>query len=48
MARSPAHLEKKVEEPVWNEIAHYYGMDERQVRAAEHRRRRAVPRQSHL
>lgn len=49
LARSPAHLEKLVEETVWHEIAHYFGMDERQVRAAEHRRRgRAVPRRPRL
>jgi predicted Zn-dependent protease with MMP-like domain len=43
LARSPAHLEKLIEDTVWHEVAHYFGMDERQVRAAE-RRRRAVPR----
>jgi predicted Zn-dependent protease with MMP-like domain len=47
LARSPAHLEKLVEETVWHEIAHYFGMDERQVRAAE-RRRHAVPRRPRL
>jgi predicted Zn-dependent protease with MMP-like domain len=40
MARSPEHLEKLVEETVWHEIAHYFGMDEKQVRQAEKRRRR--------
>ena len=44
MARSPAHLEKLVEETVWHEIAHYFGMDENQVRKAERRRRRPRPR----
>src|SRR5689334_22364898 len=45
MATSPAHLEKLVEETVWHEIAHYFGMDEAQVRKAERRRsRRAGPR----
>ena len=34
----PAHLEKLVEETVWHEIAHYFGMDEKQVRQAERRR----------
>ncbi len=49
MARSPAHLEQLVEETVWHEIAHYFGMDERQVRAAERRRRnRTVPRRPRL
>jgi len=40
MARSPEHLEQLVAETVWHEIAHYFGMDERGVRAAERRRRR--------
>ena len=45
MARNPAHLEELVKETVWHEIAHYFGMDEKQVRQAEHRRRRRpVPR----
>jgi predicted Zn-dependent protease with MMP-like domain len=49
LARSPAHLEELVEETVWHEIAHYFGMDERQVRAAERRRRHsAVPRRPRL
>lgn len=39
MARGPDHLAKLVEETVWHEVAHYFGMDERQVRAAERRRR---------
>jgi predicted Zn-dependent protease with MMP-like domain len=38
MAQSPAHLVKLVEDTVWHEVAHYFGMDERQVRAAERRR----------
>jgi predicted Zn-dependent protease with MMP-like domain len=29
-----------VEDTVWHEVAHYFGMDERQVRAAERRRAR--------
>jgi predicted Zn-dependent protease with MMP-like domain len=41
MARSPAHLERLVEETVWHEVAHYFGMDELQVRTAERRRRRS-------
>jgi predicted Zn-dependent protease with MMP-like domain len=40
LAQSLPHLEKLVEETVWHEIAHYFGMDEKQVRAAERRRRR--------
>ncbi len=41
MSRTPAELEKLVEETVWHEIAHYFGMNERQVRTAEFRKRRA-------
>jgi predicted Zn-dependent protease with MMP-like domain len=40
LARSPEDLAKMVEDTVWHEVAHYFGMDERQVRAAEERRRR--------
>jgi predicted Zn-dependent protease with MMP-like domain len=40
MARSAEELAKLVEDTVWHEVAHYFGMDERQVRAAERRRRR--------
>jgi predicted Zn-dependent protease with MMP-like domain len=39
LAQSPDHLAKMVEDTVWHEVAHYFGMDERQVRAAEKRRR---------
>jgi Uncharacterized protein conserved in bacteria len=38
LARDAAHLEKLVEETVWHEVAHYFGMDERRVRDAEARR----------
>jgi len=40
LARSPEQLEKMVEDTVWHEVAHYFGMDERQVRTAEQRRQR--------
>lgn len=40
LARSPSHLEKLVEDTVWHEVAHYFGMDERQVRRAERKRER--------
>jgi predicted Zn-dependent protease with MMP-like domain len=40
LARTPAHLEKLVEDTVWHEVAHYFGMDEFEVRAAERRRQR--------
>jgi predicted Zn-dependent protease with MMP-like domain len=40
LAASPEHLARLVEETVWHEVAHYFGMNELQVRAAERRRRR--------
>ena len=39
MARTPAELVKLVEDTVWHEVAHYFGKNERQVRAAEKKRR---------
>jgi predicted Zn-dependent protease with MMP-like domain len=39
LAQSPGHLAKLVEDTVWHEVAHYFGMNERQVRAAEKKRR---------
>jgi predicted Zn-dependent protease with MMP-like domain len=39
LAHGPEHLARLVKDTVWHEIAHYFGMDERQVRAAERRRR---------
>jgi predicted Zn-dependent protease with MMP-like domain len=39
MARDRVQLELMVEQTLWHEIAHYLGMDERQVRAAERARR---------
>jgi len=38
LARGEAQLRRMVEDTVWHEVAHYFGMDERQVRAAERRR----------
>jgi predicted Zn-dependent protease with MMP-like domain len=38
LAHSEAQLKQMVEDTVWHEVAHYFGMDERQVRAAERRR----------
>ncbi len=38
-ARDLEHLEQLVEETVWHEVAHYFGMDERRVRRAERDRR---------
>lgn len=34
-ARSRRELERMVEETVWHEVAHYFGMDEARVRRAE-------------
>jgi predicted Zn-dependent protease with MMP-like domain len=39
MARDRDHLERLVEQTLWHEIAHYFGMDEAQVRSAERKRR---------
>lgn len=39
MAQSPEQLARMVEDTVWHEVAHYFGMDEARVRAAERRRR---------
>ena len=39
MARDRRHLLKLLEETVWHEVAHYFGMDEARVRHAEHQRR---------
>jgi predicted Zn-dependent protease with MMP-like domain len=41
MARNYEDLERIVYETLWHEIAHYFGMDERQVRDAERRRAKA-------
>ncbi len=38
MARNHRHLLRLLEETVWHEVAHYFGMDERRVRQAERRR----------
>jgi len=40
MARGIEDLEENVADTVWHEIAHYFGMDERQVRHAERVRAR--------
>jgi len=40
LARDRRDLLRLVRETIWHEVAHYFGMDERQVRAAERRRRR--------
>ena len=38
LARDRAHLAKLVEDTVWHEVAHYFGMNESEVRRAERRR----------
>jgi predicted Zn-dependent protease with MMP-like domain len=38
-ARSPEHLARLVEDTVWHEVAHYFGMNESQVRSAERARK---------
>jgi predicted Zn-dependent protease with MMP-like domain len=42
MARDRAHLERIVLDTVWHEVAHYFGMDEQQVRRAERLRKRLI------
>jgi predicted Zn-dependent protease with MMP-like domain len=39
LARGPEHLLQLIDETVWHEVAHYFGMNEAQVRAAERRRK---------
>ena len=39
LAKSPEDLPRLVADTVWHEVAHYFGMDELQVRAAEKKRR---------
>ena len=38
MARSLDHLRRIVEDTIWHEVAHYFGMDESRVRRAERKR----------
>jgi predicted Zn-dependent protease with MMP-like domain len=38
MARGLRHLEELVKDTVWHEIAHYFGLNEAEVRRAERRR----------
>jgi len=40
LARSREELEQMVDDTVWHEVAHYFGMNEARVRAAERRRAR--------
>ncbi len=39
LARTPEQLAQMVEDTLWHEVAHYFGMDELQVRTAERTRR---------
>jgi predicted Zn-dependent protease with MMP-like domain len=39
-ARNPEDLPRVIYETLWHELAHYFGMDEPQVRRSERRRRR--------
>lgn len=41
MCQSRDELEQMVADTVWHEIAHHFGMDEREVRRAERRRRKS-------
>jgi predicted Zn-dependent protease with MMP-like domain len=38
LAHDEDHLRKLVEDTVWHEVAHYFGMDEARVQRAERRR----------
>jgi predicted Zn-dependent protease with MMP-like domain len=38
LARGREHLEQMVKDTVWHEIAHHFGLNEREVRTAERRR----------
>jgi predicted Zn-dependent protease with MMP-like domain len=40
LARDRRHLQRLLEDTVWHEVAHYFGMNEAQVRRAERQRRR--------
>lgn len=44
LARNAAELRALVEETIWHEVAHYFGLDEREVLRAERRRRLRVRR----
>lgn len=40
MTRNPRQLQKLVDETVWHEVAHYFGLNEQEVLRAERRRAR--------
>ncbi|MCL4841703.1 MAG: metallopeptidase family protein [Bryobacteraceae bacterium] len=48
MARNEAELRQLVEETVWHEVAHYFGLDEQQVQRAERARARTIARRRRL
>jgi predicted Zn-dependent protease with MMP-like domain len=48
MARNEAELRQLVEETIWHEVAHYFGLDEQQVQRAERARARAFARRRRL
>jgi predicted Zn-dependent protease with MMP-like domain len=43
-ARSAADLRRLVEETIWHEVAHHFGLEEREVLKAERRRRERLGR----
>jgi predicted Zn-dependent protease with MMP-like domain len=47
LAPDPGQCARLVEDTVWHEVAHYFGMDERQVRAAERHRAASPARKLH-
>jgi predicted Zn-dependent protease with MMP-like domain len=47
-ARGPAALRRLVEETIWHEVAHHFGLEEREVLEAEHKRRRRIHRLRNL
>lgn len=44
MARSAADLRNLIQETIWHEVAHYFGLEEREVLQAERRRRERIRR----
>jgi predicted Zn-dependent protease with MMP-like domain len=42
LSRTREQLQKLLDETVWHEVAHYFGLNEREVRLAERRRRGAA------
>lgn len=44
MARSAAGLRRLVRETIWHEVAHHFGLEEREVLQAERRRRTKIQR----